>query len=168
MPASAPLAPGQDWRPKLVLASASPRRLALLQQIGIEPDAIDAADIDEAPLKDETPRRLALRLAVAKADRVVERHAGAFVLAADTVVTVGTRVLPKAETDDEGDGARSDAPASRSHASLPDESRALHLEPGKASPIHGDDPGPEGEPFMDRPDGRPGHLGGIRRGLRGL
>lgn len=82
---------------KLVLASASPRRLALLAQIGITPDQIVAADIDETPLKGETPRLLALRLARAKAEAV--RIDGALVLAADTVVAVGRRVLPKAETE---------------------------------------------------------------------
>ena len=80
----------------LILASASPRRLELLKQIGIVPDAVDAADLDEAPLADETPRRLALRLAEAKATQVGARHSGAFVLAADTVVALGRRVLPKA------------------------------------------------------------------------
>jgi septum formation protein len=87
--------------PRLVLASASPRRLELLRQIGLEPDAIDAAEVDETPLKDETPRRLAQRLAAEKAAAVVARQAGAFVLAADTVVALGRRVLPKAETPDE-------------------------------------------------------------------
>ena len=86
---------------RLVLASASPRRLDLLRQVGIEPDAIDPADIDEAPLRDETPRLLALRLAKAKAAVAAARHAGSYVLAADTVVTVGRRILPKAETEDE-------------------------------------------------------------------
>ena len=83
---------------RLVLASASPRRLALLRQIGFETDAIDAAELDETPLKDETPRRLAVRLAKAKADCVAARHAGSYVLAADTVVALGRRILPKAET----------------------------------------------------------------------
>jgi len=87
--------------PALVLASASPRRLELLRQIGLEPDAVDASDLDESPLKDETPRRLALRLAAAKARHVAARRPGAFVLAADTVVALGRRVLPKAETDAE-------------------------------------------------------------------
>jgi septum formation protein len=87
--------------PRLVLASASPRRLELLRQIGIEPDAVDAAEVDESPLKDETPRRLALRLARLKADVVAARQAGSFVLAADTVVAVGRRVLPKAGDDAE-------------------------------------------------------------------
>ena len=62
--------------PALVLASASPRRLELLRQIGLEPDAVDASDLDESPLKDETPRRLALRLAGAKARHVADRHSG--------------------------------------------------------------------------------------------
>ena len=83
-------------RVRLVLASASPRRLELLKQIGIEPDAVDAAELDEAPLADETPRRLALRLAIAKAMEVAARHPGAFVIAADTVVSVGRRIMPKA------------------------------------------------------------------------
>lgn len=80
----------------MILASGSPRRLDLLEQIGIVPDAVDAADLDETPRHDETPRRLALRLAEAKAAQVATRHPGAFVLAADTVVAVGRRVLPKA------------------------------------------------------------------------
>ncbi len=84
---------------RLVLASASPRRLALLAQIGITPDEVIAADIDETPLKDETPRNLALRLARQKAEAV--KAEGAIVLAADTVVAVGRRVLPKAETEAE-------------------------------------------------------------------
>ena len=88
---------------RLVLASASPRRLALLAQIGIEPDLVAPADIDETPKKAELPRLLALRLAHAKAAAGVGVGgvAGAgCVLAADTVVAVGRRVLPKAETED--------------------------------------------------------------------
>lgn len=81
----------------LVLASASPRRLDLLAQIGIVPARVDPADIDETPLKDETPRAHALRLACGKARAVADRQPGAFVLAADTVVACGTRILPKAE-----------------------------------------------------------------------
>ncbi len=81
---------------RLVLASASPRRLDLLKQIGIVPDAVDAAELEETPLPDETPRRLALRLAIAKAVEVAARHPGAFVVAADTVVAVGRRIMPKA------------------------------------------------------------------------
>ncbi len=83
---------------RLVLASASPRRLALLAQIGVTPDAVVAADIDETPLKGETPRLLALRLAHEKAQAVA---ADGLVLAADTVVAVGRRILPKAETEAE-------------------------------------------------------------------
>lgn len=87
--------------PRLVLASASPRRLDLLRQIGLEPDAVVAAEVDESPLKDETPRLLAVRLAQAKAHKVAPDHAGSHVLAADTVVAVGRRVLPKAEDADQ-------------------------------------------------------------------
>lgn len=83
-------------RPTLILASASPRRLALLAQIGIAPDRVLATDIDESPLKDEMPRPLAQRLARAKA--AAASAPGAYVLAADTVVALGRRVLPKAET----------------------------------------------------------------------
>jgi len=82
---------------RLVLASASPRRLALLAQIGVTPDEVIAADIDETPSPKETPRNLALRLARQKAEAVTAN--GAIVLAADTVVAVGRRVLPKAETE---------------------------------------------------------------------
>lgn len=96
-----------DWRPRLVLASGSPRRLALLQQIGIEPDLLLPADIDETPVKGEKPRELARRLAADKAKaarRVAEATTDLsepFILAADTVVAVGRRVLPKAEVIEE-------------------------------------------------------------------
>ncbi len=86
-------------QPSLVLASASPRRLDLLAQVGVTPDRVDPADIDESPLRDETPRRHALRLAQEKARAVAARSPGDFVLAADTVVAVGRRILPKAETE---------------------------------------------------------------------
>jgi len=82
---------------KLVLASASPRRLDLLRQAGIEPDCVVPADIDETPLKAETPDKHALRVAIEKARAVAPAHPGAFVLAADTVVGCGRRILPKAE-----------------------------------------------------------------------
>lgn len=82
-------------RPELVLASASPRRIELLALIGITPDRIEPADIDETPLKDETPPRLAARLARTKAQAVATRSPGAVVLAADTVVAVGRRLLEK-------------------------------------------------------------------------
>jgi nucleoside triphosphate pyrophosphatase len=81
--------------PLLVLASASPRRFELLRQIGIVPDVVDPAQIDESPLHDELPPVHALRLAREKALRVAARHPGAFVLAADTVVACGRRILPK-------------------------------------------------------------------------
>tara|TARA_R110002124_G_scaffold20027_5_gene79376 strand:+ start:900 stop:1496 length:597 start_codon:yes stop_codon:yes gene_type:complete len=84
---------------KLILASASPRRLALLAQIGIVPDAVRAADLDEAPLKLELPRVHAVRLAREKARAVAALEPRAFVLAADTVVAAGRRILPKAETE---------------------------------------------------------------------
>ena len=83
--------------PRLVLASASPRRLELLTQIALVPDLIDPAALDERPLPRELPARHALRLAEAKARLVAARHEGAFVLAADTVVALGRRILPKAE-----------------------------------------------------------------------
>ena len=90
----------------LLLASESPRRKALLAQIGIVPDIVRAASIDEAPLKDELPRLHALRLASEKARLVAQKydetHADApmLVLAADTVVSCGRRILPKAESAD--------------------------------------------------------------------
>lgn len=95
-------AAGDVRRPPLILASGSPRRLALLQQIGLDPDELLPADIDETPIKGEKPRDLARRLAREKAQvaiRVAASRAGegAFILSADTVVSVGRRVLPKAE-----------------------------------------------------------------------
>jgi len=81
----------------LVLASASPRRLDLLRQIGISPSRVDPAAIEETPLKDELPPAHVRRVAEAKLDAVAPRHAGSFVLAADTVVACGRRILPKAE-----------------------------------------------------------------------
>ena len=94
-------------RPRLVLASASARRLQLLGQIGIEPDKLLPAEIDENPQRKELARSLARRLALTKAE--VARHnaardpelKGAFILAADTVVAVGRRILPKPERADE-------------------------------------------------------------------
>jgi septum formation protein len=101
----------------LVLASASPRRLELLRQVGIEPDLVDPADIDETPLKDETPRRLVARLALGKAQAVADRRAGAYVLAADTIVAVGRRILNKPT--DEADARRMlDLVSGRAHRVL--------------------------------------------------
>lgn len=81
----------------LVLASASPRRLDLLRQIGLIPGAVDPADLDETPAKSELPAPHATRLAREKAVAVAPRHPGRYVLAADTVVACGRRILPKAE-----------------------------------------------------------------------
>lgn len=96
-----------SWRPKLVLASASPRRLALLQQAGIEPDALLPADVDETPLKSENAKELARRLSRQKAEIAAKVARGsdelkdAYILSADTVVLAGGRILPKAEVVDE-------------------------------------------------------------------
>ncbi len=81
--------------PRLILASSSPRRIELLALIGIAPDLVDPADIDETPQRAETPARLAQRLACSKAAVVAERHPDDVVLAADTVVAVGRRLLEK-------------------------------------------------------------------------
>lgn len=94
-------------RSKLVLASGSPRRLALLNQSGIEPDALRPADVEETPKKGELPRACANRLARAKAEAALksvqldDELRGSFILAADTVVAVGRRILPKTELIDE-------------------------------------------------------------------
>lgn len=94
-------------RPKFVLASGSPRRLALVNQAGIEPDALKPSDVDETPKRGEIPRAYANRLAKEKAQvaldnvRLDDELRGAFILAADTVVAVGRRILPKAELLDE-------------------------------------------------------------------
>jgi septum formation protein len=98
-----------EGRPRLVLASASPRRLQLLNQIGIEPDKLLPAELDETPGRRELPRALAKRLAQTKAE--VARHnadrdpdlEACFILAADTVVAVGRRILPKPELTDEAE-----------------------------------------------------------------
>jgi septum formation protein len=84
-----------------VLASASPRRVELLGRVGLVPDAIHPADIDETPRPDERPRALALRLAEEKAAAVEAAQPRAYILAADTVVGVGRRILPKTETEAE-------------------------------------------------------------------
>jgi septum formation protein len=84
---------------RLILASASPRRLALLAQLGVTPDAVRPAEIDETPRKGELPIPYAKRIAAAKAAAIAEP--AALILAADTVVAVGRRILPKAETEAE-------------------------------------------------------------------
>jgi len=94
-------------RPKFVLASGSPRRLTLINQIGIEPDALRPSDIDEMPLRGELPRACATRLARGKAEAALaavkldDELTGSYILAADTVVAVGRRILPKADLLDE-------------------------------------------------------------------
>ena len=89
-------------RADLILASESPRRLALLAQAGITPAHIIATAIDESAQKDEAPRLHALRLAAEKAQAAAARHGKpAFILAADTVVSAGRRILPKAENDEQ-------------------------------------------------------------------
>jgi nucleoside triphosphate pyrophosphatase len=94
-------------RSKLVLASGSPRRVMLINQAGIEPDALRPADVDETPKRGELPRACANRLARAKAEaalgliRIDDEFKGSYILAADTVVAVGRRILPKAELLDE-------------------------------------------------------------------
>jgi septum formation protein len=86
---------------KLILASASPRRVELLGRLGIVPDAIVPADLDEAPLVKETPRNHVTRLARAKAAAIAPDHPNDLILAADTVVSMGRRLLPKANSRDE-------------------------------------------------------------------
>jgi len=88
-------------RPRLILASASPRRLSLLAQIGIVPDEVIPANINEDPIPGEQPREHALRLATEKAIAISGVHPGSIVLGSDTVVGVGRRILPKTETIDE-------------------------------------------------------------------
>ncbi len=88
-------------RPPLVLASASPRRLELLKQVGLVPDAVVPAKLDETPGEDEPPRVYAERLASEKAAAIAPAHEDGFVLAADTVVACGRRILPKAETEED-------------------------------------------------------------------
>lgn len=90
-----------DPRPPLILASASPRRLDLLRQIGLEPDRVEPADVDETPLPKETPRRLAERLARLKCAAAAARAPDGFVLGADTVVAQGRRLLGKPADEDE-------------------------------------------------------------------
>ena len=89
---------------RLVLASASPRRLDLLKRIGVEPDAILPAEIDETPHQGELPRDYASRVAAEKALAVYALELGAIILAADTVVAAGRRILPK--TEDEAEARR--------------------------------------------------------------
>jgi septum formation protein len=99
----------RQLRPRLVLASASPRRLALLAQIGVKPDAVLPSEVDETPRAREAPRALAVRLAMEKASVAAAIARGQadlapfLTLAADTVVCVGRRILPKCETLDQAE-----------------------------------------------------------------
>lgn len=88
---------------RLILASGSPRRLELLARLGIAPDAVVPAEIDETPHRGEIPDRYACRMALEKAAAVAEP--GSFVLAADTVVAAGRRILHKTETEEEARAA---------------------------------------------------------------
>lgn len=88
-------------RKPLILASASPRRLQLLKQINITPDQIVPADIDETEKSGELPRQAAQRLAVEKAQKIASDHPHSFILAADTLVACGRRILPKTETEED-------------------------------------------------------------------
>ena len=90
----------QTGTPRLILGSASPRRLQLLAQIGIVPDELRAADIDESPLKSEAPRDYVRRIALAKAEALGAKP-GEVRLCADTTVAVGRRILGKPENRDE-------------------------------------------------------------------
>src|SRR5438067_11058367 len=85
---------------RLILASASPRRLDLLARIGVVPDAVIPADVDDSGPKGELPRQHALRLARDKAEAVAANEPDALLLAADTVVAAGRRVLPKVEDEE--------------------------------------------------------------------
>jgi septum formation protein len=93
-----------DLPARLVLASASPRRLALLDRVGLAPDLLNPTDVDETPLRRESPRRLSIRLAEEKALKAKEAPqvkglgGRVYILAADTVVGLGRRILPKAES----------------------------------------------------------------------
>ena len=98
----------------LVLASASRQRLALLRRMGVEPDEVMAAQLDESPLRGETPRRLATRLARAKAEAVAALRPQAMIVAADTVVARGRRILPKPKDREEA-GAMLDLLSGASH-----------------------------------------------------
>ena len=90
---------------RLILASASPRRLDLLARVGVVPDAVVPAEIDETPLRGELPIPYARRIAAAKA--AASAHPNALVLAADTVVAAGRRILPKTESEEEARAALS-------------------------------------------------------------
>ena len=88
-------------QPRLILASSSPRRLELLEQIGLAPDIVKPAEIDESPRRREQPSELALRLAIEKAEAVKPLFLGDIIIAADTVVGCGRRILGQATNQEE-------------------------------------------------------------------
>ena len=90
---------------RLILASASPRRLELLARLGIAPDAVMPADVDETPRKAELPAVYAARMAAEKAAAIADAQPGSLILAADTVVAAGRRILPKTEHEEEARAA---------------------------------------------------------------
>jgi hypothetical protein len=122
-----PLAEMQPAAP-LVLASASPRRLQLLHQVGILPSDVDPADIDETPRRRELPHHYARRVALDKLAAVAARHPDSFLLAADTVVAVGRRILPKPEDEAE-------ARACLEPAATPFRARRRPSSPRSSAPI---------------------------------
>ena len=103
---SLPLPPDLDEAPgpkppmtgRLILGSGSPRRRELLSQIGLEPDIIDAPNINETPAKGEKPRPYALRMAREKAEALEPHYLGNFIITGDTVVATGARILPQAQS----------------------------------------------------------------------
>ena len=111
---------------RLVLASASPRRLDLLRQIGLEPDLVEAAEVDETPLKDETPRRLALRLAGQKACGVAARHMDSYVLAA--AIAAAAKVEPQRDIT-----PGFELTANPGRTAVPVSAKAVHHDDGRPS-----------------------------------
>ncbi len=95
------MAASKDNGKRLILASASPRRLDLLAQIGIEPEGVVPSNADETLLKNELPGPAASRLAHLKAEDIAAQHPGRMILAADTLVAVGRRIMPKARDEKE-------------------------------------------------------------------
>ena len=89
---------------KLILASSSPRRLQILNNLGFAPDEVIAADIDETPRKGEKPEAYCKRIAIEKAEKIASEHSGSFIVAGDTIAAVGTRILGKANNAAEAKG----------------------------------------------------------------
>ena len=85
---------------KLILASASPRRLQLLEQIGVKPSLVEMPTVDEVPFKSEKPSEFAKRMAFLKASQIFNLNRNKYILAADTVVAIGRKIIPKPETEE--------------------------------------------------------------------